>query len=346
MKIRRLSLIKLILIQLNLIQLNLIKPLISILLISGFLTFTTQAAPTCNPLFFRDTIATEPLWADFTYLSSDALQGRKTGSKGSRKAQQYLQLAFNQIGVKAFHPDHRQPFRRTKTSSDFLGTNMVGWLPGSTLADEYIVIAAHYDHLGREGLKIFNGADDNASGVAALLAIARVIKAKPLRHSVIFVATDAEETGLYGAKAFLRQPPVAIKSIKYAINLDMIAQAGKKRRLYLAGGKAFKQLKDVIAQSVNQASLCLLAGHDSSGYSYDRKYRIDWARASDHYAFTEQGIANLFFSVGDHKYYHTERDTIATINKEFYFAAVETVLTSLGLLDGMSEFAQEVATAK
>lgn len=287
----------------------------------------------CNAQTLRHTIDADKLWADLTFLASDELQGRRTGSSGSLKAQVYLQQAFKQIGTNAFKPNHRHPFSRTARSKPAYGTNIIGWLLGSDLPEQYIVVTAHFDHMGKEGLKIFNGADDNASGVAALLALARVIKTKPLRHSVIFVATDGEEQGLYGAKAFLRQPPVLIEQIKYNINLDMIGYPGKKRRLYLAGSKDFEQLRPVVNQSVRQASLCLVAGHDSTGFSYDRSYRINWRKASDHYSFYQQGIPYLFFSVGDHKYYHTESDTVDRIDRGFYTAAVESVLTTLQLLD-------------
>ncbi len=293
----------------------------------------------CNPLALRHTLlpinsAANQLWADLTALSADELQGRKTGTKGSFKAQKYLKSAFKQAGMNQYSTDYLHPFRLPRTGPDVLGTNVIGWLAGSELPNSYIVITAHYDHIGRDGLRVYNGADDNASGVAAMLAMARQIKQKPLRHSVIFVATDAEELGLYGAKAFVATPPVALENIKYNINLDMIAQQGVKRRLFVAGSKTAPQLTSAVNKSLSQASLCLIIGHDKSGRSYDRRYKIDWKRASDHYPFYQQGIPYLFFSVDDHKHYHTTHDTVSKIDKTFYTAAVETVLNTLRLVDG------------
>jgi Zn-dependent M28 family amino/carboxypeptidase len=308
------------------------KCFLNILLGSLLLTANAQGI-NCNPLLPRHTIAAAPLWADLTFLASDELQGRKTGSVGSLKAQRYLQQAFSNIGIKPFGDSHLHPFTHQQPIKDVLGTNVMGWLPGSNYPKQYIVITAHYDHIGKEPRKIFNGADDNASGVAALLALARNIKNRPLKHSVIFVATDAEELGLYGSIAFLRNSPVAIDKIKYNLNMDMIAYPGKKKRLYLAGAKAYQPLAEVINKSVVQASLCLLSGHNGSGNSYDRRYRIDWRKASDHYPFAKKGIPYLFFSVNDHKYYHTENDTIDKIDPVFYTAAVETIYTTLQLLD-------------
>ena len=114
---------------------------------------------------------------------------------------------------------------------------MVAWLEGTQYPDKYIVITAHYDHLGKSGGKIYNGADDNASGVAAMLSIAEQLRRSRPKHSVIFLATDAEEKGLYGAKAFVQKPPVEISSIRFNLNLDMLAQGGgTSPKLYVSRG--------------------------------------------------------------------------------------------------------------
>ena len=92
---------------------------------------------------------------------------------------------------------------------------------------KYIVITAHYDHLGIQSGKLFYGADDNASGVAAMLAIASFLPMIDLHHSIIFLATDAEEKGLIGARVALDYFPIELSQIVFNLNLDMIAQVGK-----------------------------------------------------------------------------------------------------------------------
>ena len=255
------------------------------------------------------------------------MQGRKPGRRGHELAQSYIRQSFQQAGLEPLQADYSHEFAfRGGTAK-----NLIAKIPGKT--DRTFVVTAHYDHLGKKGHRIFNGADDNASGVAAMLEIARQLQPKQLQHTVLFVATDAEESGLYGAKAFLREPPVALQQIQLNINLDMIAYGGRKKRLYLAGGKAFPKLKPVIDQAIEQANLCLKAGHDNKSFNFNRQYRIDWLRASDHYPFYKQGIPYLFFSGPDHRYYHTQRDTADKIDSNFYTAVVETVLLTIKLAD-------------
>ncbi len=287
----------------------------------------------CKRPTLKNTIAVEPLWADLTYLAADELKGRKAGSQGNELARQYIAKAFKQTGLQAFEPDYRQPFRFERRISDIVGTNVVGWQTGSEFPEQYIVITAHFDHVGKRGRTIFNGADDNASGVAAMLAIARQFKTQPPQHSIIFVATDAEELGLHGAKAFVKSPPVSLHKIKYNVNLDMLSQPGRRHRLYLAGGRASPQLIPVINQSIEQASVCLQAGHDGSTTSYNRERTINWRKSSDHFPFLQKGIPYLFLGVADHSYYHTGEDTIKRVRKPFYIGAVETVWSTVNLLD-------------
>ncbi|NQZ09000.1 MAG: M20/M25/M40 family metallo-hydrolase [Algicola sp.] len=309
------------------------KNTLKIGLVAMLLVATSANALNCKKPVLKNIIAVEPLWADLTYLAADELKGRKTGSEGNEMARQYIIKAFEQTGLQAFEPNYRHPFRFERRISDIVGTNAIGWQLGSEFPDQYIVITAHFDHVGKRGRTIFNGADDNASGVAALLAVARKFKIQPPKHSIIFVATDAEELGLHGAKAFVQAPPVSIDSIKYNMNLDMLSQSGRRHRLYLAGGRESPQLIPVINQSIEQASVCMQAGHDGSTSSYDRKRRINWRKSSDHFPFLKKGIPYLFLGVADHRYYHTGKDTIKRVNKPFYIGAVETVWTTLNILD-------------
>ena len=263
------------------------------------------------------------LWSDFSHLASDKMQGRKPGTPGHERAQVFLISAFKQAGFSSFNTQYRHPF----DVKGYQGTNLIAYIPGQS--ENAIVLTAHYDHLGIKGRRIYNGADDNASGVAAMLEIGRQVLAQPIEHTLILVATDQEEKGLYGARAFLQKPPVLLEHIKLNVNLDMIAQDRNKRRLYIAGARRNPNLKPVVESGIKHSTLCLKTGHDGVGFNYDRSARINWRKASDHYPFLKAGIPYLFFSVSDHKYYHTHKDQVEQVDQGFYMEATQTILTIL-----------------
>src|SRR6185295_7198356 len=105
------------------------------------------------------------------------------------------------------------------------GVNVLGQLPGTAAAfPQYILVSAHFDHIGTRNGQVFNGADDNASGTAALFALAKYYSVHPPKNSLIFAAFDAEESGLRGSQAFLKQPPVELNAIALDLNADMIGR--------------------------------------------------------------------------------------------------------------------------
>lgn len=263
---------------------------------------------------------------DLAKLSSEQMNGRKTGTFGSALAQQFIQQRFGYIGLSNFNesPQFLHKFSYPKDSSSRHGVNLVGWLPGSQLKDEYIIVTAHYDHLGRKGRHVFWGADDNASGVAVLLAIAQKIATTSARHSVIFVATDAEEKGLYGAKAFVKNLPVARESVKLNINLDMLAEGGRKSRLYATYSRNKSYLNQVVKEITDIAGLCFIDGHRRSQRFNRFQSKTSWRKASDHDAFDSVGIPFLFIGAGVHNRYHTPKDSFENVNQQFYIAAAET----------------------
>ncbi|MDF2176751.1 M28 family peptidase [Aliiglaciecola sp. CAU 1673] len=274
------------------------------------------------------------LWHHLSTLSADVMEGRKTGSRGAMLARQYIQDVYQNIGLLCFGDDYLQPFKLNGLFTDSTAYNLVGWVKGTAPEDEdVIVVSAHYDHLGSKGRRIYNGADDNASGVAAMLTLAKVIAHSPLQHHVIFLATDAEEKGLYGAKAFLAQSPVPLDNIKANLNLDMLGQGGKKRRLYLAGAKYYPQFQSLVDSAIRDAPLNLLQGHEGRARGYDRKTTIDYRDASDHAEFHELGIPYLFLSVADHRDYHTEHDTAERLDPQFLHQAAQTALMVLQRMD-------------
>lgn len=266
------------------------------------------------------------LWNDISYLASHDLAGRKPLSKGSRLAQAYLAERFSQIGLTPLAPGFLHPFSLSGKQSK--AANVIGYLPVSANA-QTLVFTAHYDHLGKKAGKMHYGADDNASGTAAMLAIADYFSRNKPRHNMLFVATDAEEQGLYGAKAFVDAPPLPLNKVKLNINLDMIARGEKKRRIYIAGTRYHKHLKPYIENV--PTSVCIKPGHDKpklKGIS-----QVDWLRASDHYPFHQKGIPFLYFGVDLHSDYHKPSDTLENIDPKFYLLAVESILTLIKQVD-------------
>ena len=165
-------------------------------------------------------------------LANDSMQGRKAGSPGIEKAAKYIELQFSEIGLKPFeNSSFRQSFkhinRRSEKKEELDLFNIIGLLEGTSLKEEFVIISAHYDHLGQiEGGKgdlVFNGANDNATGVAAMIMLAEYFKkAKINKRSILFVAFTAEEMGLIGSNYFGKT--ISAESIIAGVNIEMIGK--------------------------------------------------------------------------------------------------------------------------
>ncbi|NIG52384.1 M20/M25/M40 family metallo-hydrolase [Chitinophaga sp. Cy-1792] len=273
------------------------------------------------------------LMKDISTLSSDAYQGRRVGTAGSRMAQFYIIKRFQEIGLSGYHSTYEYPFYFDLGGKNIMGTNLYGYIPGTsaTADEEAYVISAHYDHLGIAKDKngqdsIYNGADDNASGVGGLLAIAKYFKTHPPKHTMIFLAADAEEEGLKGAQEFVKRPPV--KRILMDFNMDMIAH-NDKNELYVCGVKVQPFLKQVVDAAAKKATVNLIQGHDDP----DGPAADNWIKQSDQGAFYEQKIPFLYFGVEDHPDYHQVSDEYGRINNSFYYRSVNTILEVIKLID-------------
>ena len=257
------------------------------------------------------------LMGDLETLSSDEMEGRGTGTEGAARARAYVISRFREMGLSPAGITYEQPFTYEYKGSDEEGINLYALIPGQS--EEVIVISAHYDHLGTTMGFIYNGADDNASGTAAMLAMAAWYKAHPPKHTLLFAAFDAEERHLKGAKAFFRNPPVAVEKIVANLNMDMLSRSDKKE-LYVAGTYHYPALKAIVQQQEPAPGIRLLMGHDQP----DKP--ANWTQSSDHGPFHNAGIPFLYFGVEDHPDYHKASDTFDKIDQDFYFKAVSTVL--------------------
>ncbi len=201
------------------------------------------------------------------------------------------------------------------------GVNVIGWLNGTRTPARYIVITAHYDHLGVRNEQVFNGADDNASGTAALFTLASYFSKNRTGNSLIFAALDAEEIGLHGAAAFVKQPPVEAPALVLNLNMDMIGR-DPNNLLYVAGSHQMPFLKPFIERVAAKAPVKLVMGHDDP----TQKAMENWTGSSDHARFCQARIPCLYFGVEDFDQHHRATDDYETMTHAFYVRAVETMI--------------------
>ncbi len=273
-------------------------------------------------------INAKQLLKDIKFLSSDEMKGREAGKPAGAMARKYVIKRFKESGIKHFGKKYTQDFSfMTRSKQTINGVNVVGFIKGRSKPNKYIVVTAHYDHVGVRGGKIHNGADDDASGTSALFAIAKYFKQHQPKHSIIFVAFDAEEKGLRGARHFVKNLPVKKESILLNVNMDMISRSDKNE-LYAAGFYHYPQLKKYLISVQKKASIKLLFGHDSPELKGN-----DWTSQSDHGAFHREKIPFLYFGVEDHKDYHKPTDTFENIHPKFYVNVVETILMAVKSID-------------
>jgi Zn-dependent M28 family amino/carboxypeptidase len=201
------------------------------------------------------------------------------------------------------------------------GANILGVVRGTEHPQRYIVVSAHYDHLGPG----FNGADDNASGTAGILAIAEWLHAHPPRNSVIFAFFDAEEEGLLGSRAFFDKLPVPIDSIMIDVNLDMISR-NANGELYAAGTFKWHAERPLLDSAAALHLVNLRFGHDTPGVA-------DWTQRSDMAPFDERHIPFVHFGVEEHPDYHRPSDRPEKLQPEFYYHSVLTAAAFIQMAD-------------
>lgn len=281
----------------------------------------------------------EQMLLDLRILASDRLGGRATDTPGGTLASQLVATRFTELGLERFGGAYEQPFsfvhrsiralwRRnrpfTKTFTE--ARNVVGYVKGTSTPDDFIIVSAHFDHLGTFGGQIYHGADDNASGVGALLAMAAYVKTHPPAHSVIFAAFDAEELGLRGSQAFVRMLPMPREHLLLDVNVDMIGRSDDGR-LFVSGVQPNPALRPIVEAAARTSTVPVHLGHDRPMYLTG--LIANWTSASDHSSFHDVGVPFLYFGVEDHSDTHEPTDTADRIDPAFYTASAETVLTAL-----------------
>lgn len=275
-------------------------------------------------------IDAEQLLGDVRALSADAMEGRGAGTAGGARARAYVAGRFARLGLKPFGQSLEQPFA-LRDRKDAQGVNVVGHVAGRKSPARLIVVTAHYDHLGVRDGQIYNGADDNASGVAALLQLAAHFAREQPAHTLVFAALDAEEGGLQGARALVESLKKEGRDVALNVNLDMVSRSDRGE-LYAAGTHHTPALRPHLEKVAAASRVKLLLGHDRPGSGRD-----DWTNQSDHFAFHREQIPFVYFGVEDHKDYHRPTDDFETISRDFYVAAAETILEAVAALDAGME---------
>ena len=287
--------------------------LVHLLLVAalGFstLTATGGAAERAALRTAIDSIRRADLQRHVETLADDTFEGRAGGSRGGRAAGVYLSKELARVGLEPAGSDGSwfQPFRGTHR-------NVLGAIEGNDphLKMECIVVGAHYDHVGYGTPRnsygpygyIHNGADDNASGVAALIEVAEAFQAAELtpRRSILFAFWDGEEQGLLGSKHWMQQPTVPLDEVRLGINLDMIGRL-RDEQLEVWGTRTARGLRRLV-------------GVQSAGAGLQLSFHNEIKPESDHYSFFEYNIPFLMFHTGKHPDYHRPSDDSHKINQE------------------------------
>lgn len=271
--------------------------------------------------------ADEQLVEDLRLLTSPQFAGREAGSEAPNHSAKYVFARFSELG---YSPSYQRFSFQSGWSAAEWGHNVIAYLPCShTSCKSTVVITAHYDHLGGTGKRYYPGANDNASGVAALLHLAKELKVVTTNQNVYFVATDAEEKGLHGAYHFAKSELNQNTSLN--INLDMLA-VNNKRQLYILSSRGNAELKTLVKSLVPQyvkfrytessVHLGRIAGEE----------HIDWLKASDHYAFHRQAIPFIYIGMGVDQKHHTTDDSFERVKLDLYQGAVSDILLLVKLV--------------
>ena len=262
------------------------------------------------------------LRADISYLASDELEGRETGTAGEELAAAYISQRLTRLGISGLFEGtepYYQYFKKTIRSNPHAlennpddpvvrGKNVVAFDDNGS--EHTIIIGAHYDHLGygKEGSlyqgppAIHNGADDNASGVAAMLALASYLKDKPMSSNVLYIAFSGEEKGLWGSNFFVDNSPLEMEDINYMINMDMVGRLNEDRQLAIYGSGTSPSWNDLI-YGVKSPVFKFTITESGLG-------------PSDHSSFYLEDIPVLHFFTGQHEDYHRPSDDTHKSNFE------------------------------
>ncbi len=303
-----------------------------VLLGAGALPQASHAAEGADAMALRrkaalDSILSRDLKRHAGALAEDSFEGREAGSRGGHAAGNYLAREFVRLKL--------QPAGEGDSYFQSFGNgyrNLLGLIAGSDdrLKHEVIVIGAHYDHVGYGSAAnsygpvgyIHNGADDNASGTAALLELAEAFQLHPPRRTVLFALWDAEEKGLLGSKHWVTRPTVSLDRVRFALNMDMVGRL-RDNRLEVLGSRTSWGLRQLVAR------------HNQKELEVDFTWELQ--ENSDHHSFYTRSIPVLMPHTGLHRDYHRPSDDSEGLNPE---GMQHVVQLAFGILDELANSEQ------
>jgi len=294
----------------------------------------------CNPAFAQK-IEEDNIKKHIQFLADDKLQGRQTGSEGERMAMDYIEKEFKKLKLTPLGEggtfEQSFPFKGGVhgTGSEGTAHNVVAFLDNQ--AEKTIVIGAHFDHLGlgENGSsldpnpkgKIHNGADDNASGVAGLLELARYFKNNKVKENsnFLFICFSGEELGLFGSKHFTEQPTLDLVNVNYMINMDMIGRLNPVTKSLSVSGTGTSPVWEPLFKNIHST---LVIKTDSAGVG-----------PSDHTSFYLKNVPVLHFFTGSHSDYHKPSDDWDKINYAGEKEVLELVVSVIQQLNDQPKLA-------
>ncbi|MFT6461830.1 MAG: Zn-dependent M28 family amino/carboxypeptidase [Maricaulis maris] len=264
----------------------------------------------------------EQLLSDLSVLAADDMEGRAVGTDGNARARAYIIDRLEAMGVEPVGDsyEHGFSFEMPRTREKVDGTNILARIEGVSDSARTMVVSAHFDHEGMRGEQIWNGADDNASGVASVLAVAEMFMAEPPEHDVIFAFVDAEENGLQGARAFVADPPIPVENITFNLNMDMVAMS-TDRILWAVGTYHYPYLTPIVEDVASRATVSMPMGYDEP----TEEPGGDWTNLTDSGAFHAAGIPFIYLGVDFHPHYHQPTDTYENMTLDFFQDASEAI---------------------
>lgn len=284
---------------------------------------TFSACKTLIPPVLTAAPASAALVADLAYIGSVAQEGRAVGTAGSSRSANYIVRAYTELKLPGAFPTacgvasptcEAGYFQNFTIQNSRTGRN-IGVLIGGTdsiVRSEYVVVGAHYDHIGRSQFlsldpeardAIRPGADDNASGTVAIMELARRLAARPTRRSILVVHFDAEELGMFGSEAFLAKPPAPRRRMKFMLNLDMVGR--------LSTGRFTADTNTMIFRNAALIALLDSAGRAMGVRTY---YTKDIDGRSDHESFRVGGVPAIQLFTGFHDDYHRATDVVSKVD--------------------------------
>ena len=286
-----------------------------------------QSKPAANAV--DELAVTAPLKAWMNVLAADSLEGRGTGTVGIEKAALYLEQEYKKLGLQMVPGtnSYRQYFT---TNNNLEAFNVVGYLPGTdpALANECIVLSAHYDHIGIgkpvNGDSINNGADDDASGVITMMGVVHELKQAniKLKRPLLLLAVSAEEIGLQGSKYYVKEPLIPLNETLVNLNFEMTAHADSlgEKRFFMTGAN-YSTLAQVVAPIARQNGWEMVDDpfpnfnlfFRSDNASFARAVTLGQVNGQDQY----RGVpAHTFCTWGGETHYHTPTDEADIVNYE------------------------------